>query len=145
MSVENKDTLAAQLRPVLTRLVRKMRKLSPANEMLSQSERSVLVLLDQQSEMLSAELAVQEKMTPQSMGQLLNHLAELELIVKTPSLNDRRKILISLSSLGKERIEKVRHERDEWLDKVIKTVCTKEEQMILEAAIAPLTKLVDFE
>lgn len=145
MTTENNDTLATQLRPVLTRLVRKMRKLSPANESLSQSERSVLVLLDQQNELLSAELALLEKMTPQSMGQLLNHLAELELIVKTPSLNDKRKVLISLSPTGIERIRKVRLERDEWLSKAIKEVCNKEDQAALQAAIGPLTKLVDFE
>ena len=55
------DVLATKLRPVLTRLVRKLRKLSPADTPLSQSERSVLVLLEQNGELLSAELAVMEK------------------------------------------------------------------------------------
>lgn len=145
MSTKQSDILAAQLRPLLARLIRKLRKLSPANEQLSQSERSVLVLLDQHQQLLSAELAVMEKMTPQSMGQLLQHLATLDLIIRTPSDSDKRKIHISLSAAGKERIQKVRRERDEWLSKAIAQVCTKEEQAILQAALVPLARLVDYE
>jgi DNA-binding MarR family transcriptional regulator len=145
MASGNPHQLAAQLRPLLTRLTRKLRKLSPANEQLSQSERSVLVLLDQHDYLLSAELAVMEKMTPQSMGQLLQHLFQLDLIDRTASPDDKRKIHISLSAAGKERIQKVRKERDEWLSKAISEVCTKEEQAILLAAIGPLSKLVEYE
>ncbi|HEY9261320.1 MarR family winged helix-turn-helix transcriptional regulator [Chitinophaga sp.] len=145
MTTRQSDILAAQLRPLLARLNRKLRKLSPANEQLSQSERSVLVLLDQHQQLLSAELAVMEKMTPQSMGQLLQHLAALDLITRTPSDSDKRKIHISLSAAGKERIQKVRRERDEWLSKAIASVCTKEEQALLQAVLAPLAKVVDYE
>lgn len=145
MASGNPNQLAAQLRPLLARLMRKLRKLSPVNEQLSQSERSVLVLLDQHDYLLSAELAVMEKMTPQSMGQLLQHLFHLGLINKTASPDDKRKIHISLSAAGKERIQRVRKERDEWLSKAISEVCTKEEQAILLAAIGPLSKLVEYE
>lgn len=145
MASRNPHQLAAQLRPLLTRLVRKLRKLSPTDEQLSQSERSVLVLLDQYDSLLSAELAVMEKMTPQSMGQLLQHLFQLGLISRTVSPDDKRKINISLSAAGKARILKVRKEREEWLSKAIGEVCTKEEQAILQAAIGPLTKLVEYE
>jgi DNA-binding MarR family transcriptional regulator len=145
MASGDPNQLAAQLRPLLARLVRKLRKLSPANEQLSQSERSVLVLLDQHDYLLSAELAVMEKMTPQSMGQLLQHLFQLGLINRTASPSDKRKIHISLSAAGKERMQRVRKERNEWLSKAISEVCTKEEQAILLAAIGPLSKLVEYE
>lgn len=145
MPAKKQDALAGQLRPLLARLVRKLRKVSPANESLSQSARSVLVLLDQHQRLLSAELAVMEKMTPQSMGQLLLQLAALGLVTRTPSNSDKRKIYVSLSPAGKERIARVRRERDEWLSNAIATVCTKEEQAILQAALAPLTRLVEFE
>ncbi|KQS41420.1 MarR family winged helix-turn-helix transcriptional regulator [Pedobacter sp. Leaf194] len=144
MSIEKSIKIASELRPVLARLNRKLRKLSPSNTALSQTERSVLVLLEQHEYLLSAELAVLEKITPQSMGALLNHLAELKLISKTASENDKRKIHISLSASGKEMLEQVRHERDEWLGKTIAEVCTENEQLILKEAIGPLTKLVNF-
>ncbi|RYD75529.1 MAG: MarR family transcriptional regulator [Sphingobacteriales bacterium] len=144
MSSKKSVTIASELRPVLARLNRKLRKLSPSNTVLSQTERSVLVLLEQEEYLLSAELAVLEKITPQSMGALLNHLAELKLISKTASETDKRKVHISLSATGKEMLEQVRHERDEWLDKAIAEVCTEQEQLILKEAIGPLTKLVNF-
>ena len=144
MSTEKSIIIASALRPVLARLNRKLRKLSPSNTVLSQTERSVLVLLEQHDYLLSAELAVLEKITPQSMGALLNHLAELNLISKTASDNDKRKVHISLSDTGKEMLEQVRHERDEWLGKAIAEVCTEQEQLILKEAIGPLTKLVNF-
>ena len=143
MDTEHTHLLAAELRPVLTRLMRKLRKLSPADTTLSQTERSVLVLLEHQP-LLSAELAVMEKITPQSMGQILNHLSDLDLIGKTPSPTDKRKIYISLSDAGRDMIQQVRNEREEWLFKAITEVCTDKEQQILKAAIGPLTKLVEY-
>lgn len=144
MSTENSHSIASALRPVLARLNRKLRRLSPSNTVLSQTERSILVLLEQHDYLLSAELAILEKITPQSMGALLNHLAELSLISKTASESDKRKVHISLSAAGKEMLEQVRHERDEWLSKAIAEVCTAQEQLILKEAIGPLTKLVNF-
>jgi len=144
MSTEKSNLIASELRPVLARLNRKLRKLSPSNTLLSQTERSILVLLEQQNYLLSAELAVLEKITPQSMGALLNHLDELKLISKTASENDKRKIHVSLSAKGKEMLEQVRYERDEWLSKAIAEVCTEQEKLILKEAIGPLTKLVNF-
>lgn len=139
------DVLATKLRPVLTRLVRKLRKLSPADTPLSQSERSVLVLLEQNGELLSAELAVMEKITPQSMGQIINHLSALNLIDKKVSPTDKRKILLSISAQGAKMIQQVRNERDEWLSKALRQTCTPAEQKLLLQAIDSLNKLVDFE
>jgi len=139
------DVLATKLRPILTRLVRKLRKLSPADTPLSQSERSVLVLLEQNGELLSAELAVMEKITPQSMGQIINHLSALNLIDKKVSPTDKRKILLSISAQGAKMIQEVRNERDEWLSKALRQTCTPAEQQLLLQAIDSLNKLVDFE
>lgn len=144
MAAIKQDILASQLRPLLTRLVRKLRKLSPAGNLLSQTERAVLVLLDEHVQLLAAEMAVMEKITPQSMGQILNHLSALKLIAKTNSPTDKRKILISLSAKGKKMIEQVRKERDEWLSNAIVKVCTADEQAALKKALVPLSKLVDF-
>ena len=143
MNTENSHDIAAQLRPVLTRLVRKMRKLSPIDTPLSQTERAVLVSLENQK-LLAAELAVIEKITPQSMGQVITHLNSLGLIDKTPSETDKRKVYLSISATGKEMIQQVRNERDEWLSNAIAKVCNTQEQEILKAAIAPLAKLVEF-
>ena len=137
--------LASELRTVTTRLVKKLRKKSTTGEGLSLTERSTIGLLDQYKQLLPNELAAMEKITTQSMSQILNHLFELGLIIRTPSETDKRKVIISLSEMGKSTLYKVRHERDEWLSDAIADALTPEEHDVLLQALKPLTKLVDFE
>lgn len=145
MFLETTDELAAALRPAVTRLARNLRRLASDDKLPSHSERSVLVLLEQHGSLLSSELAQMEKMTPQSMGQILKQLAALDLIDKTPDEHDKRKVYVSLSAVGKKMIQKVRKDRDEWMSKAIAAVCNKKEQEILMKAIEPLQKLIAFE
>ena len=135
--------LASELRSVLIRLYKKLRKKSVSAEKLSLTERSTISLIYNNGTMLASELALVEKITTQSMSQVVNHLFELGLIVKTPSETDGRKVLISLSEAGKEIIEKVRTEKDEWLSDAIADALTREEHDALIKALGALTKLVD--
>lgn len=138
-------TLAAELRTVIARLTKKMRKKSVWAEKLSLTERSTIASIHQNGTVLASELAVIEKITTQSMSQVLNHLFELGLITKTPSQTDKRKVLISLSPTGRELLFKSRSEKEEWLNKVLTEHFTNEERELLHKAIAPLTRLVDLE
>ncbi|HTE01023.1 MAG TPA: MarR family transcriptional regulator [Mucilaginibacter sp.] len=143
---ENKDLqLASELRTVVTRLIKKLRKQSVTGQQLSLTERSVLALLSQQRSLQPSELASMEKITNQSMSQILSHLMELGFINRTASDTDKRKVLISLTEEGEKTILKVRSERDEWLAKAIKISYTKEEEALLKQAVGLLTRLVDFE
>jgi DNA-binding MarR family transcriptional regulator len=143
--VQNNLQLVSELRTVVTRLIKKLRSKSTANEKLSLTERSTITLLDQYKELLPSELAAMEKITTQSMSEILNHLLELGYINRRVSETDRRKSIISLSEAGQDILHKVRHERDEWLTRALNETCTAEEQEILFRAIGPLTKLVDFD
>lgn len=144
MSEQNNMQLAADLRMTITRLVKKLRKNSETGQKLSLTERSTLALLDQHQELLPSELAAMEKITTQSMSQILNHLLEMGLITRTASETDKRKAIISLSVTGQEMLYAVRHEREEWLNNALSSVCSPEELDVLRAAIVPLTRLVDF-
>src|ERR1700754_2365108 len=136
---ENKDLqLASDLRTVVTRLVKKLRKQSVTGQQLSLTERSVLALLNQQGSLLPSELASMEKITNQSMSQILSHLMELGFINRTASDTDGRKVLISLTAEGEKTILKVRSERDEWLAEAIKANCTKGEEALLKQAVGIL-------
>jgi len=130
---------------VVTRLIKKLRAKSPSAGELSLTERSTIALLDQHKELLPNELAAMEKITAQSMSQILNHLLELGLITRRISEKDKRKAIISLSKPGQSILHKVRNERDEWLNKALQETCSAKEQDILRRALAPLTKLVDFD
>ncbi|HEY8781568.1 MAG TPA: MarR family transcriptional regulator [Mucilaginibacter sp.] len=143
--IENKDLqFASDLRGVITRLIKKLRKESPTGLQLSLTERSTMSMLHQHKTLQPSELAAMEMITNQSMSEVLNHLFELGYIIRTPSETDKRKVNISLSKKGETMLQQVRHERDEWLTNAIAEACTSEEQMILKQVIAPLTKLVDF-
>ncbi|HXS35593.1 MAG TPA: MarR family transcriptional regulator [Flavipsychrobacter sp.] len=136
--------LASELRTVVSRLVKKLKKISTA-EGLSLTERSTLVLLDQHRELLPSELAAIEKITTQSMSQILNHLLELGYINRKSSKTDKRKVIISLSKAGQNVINKTRSERDEWLSKALAEACSAKERDMLRNLLVPLTRLVDFD
>jgi DNA-binding MarR family transcriptional regulator len=136
--------LAGDLRTVVARLIKKLRKESVTGQQLSLTERSSMSLLLQHKELLPSELAAMEKITNQSMSQVLNHLLGLGYISRKASETDKRKVIISLTGLGEYTILQVRAERDEWLSKAISLTCSEEEVLALKQAIGPLTKLVDF-
>ena len=142
----NKDLqFATELRTVLTRLIKKLRKESVTGQHLSLTERSTMALLQQHKALLPSELAAMEKITNQSMSQVLSHLSEMGYINRTASTTDKRKVNISLSGEGETTLLRVRHERDEWLAHALNVSCTPAEQTIIKQAITSLTKLVDFE
>lgn len=145
MSNEKDLKYISDLRTVVTRLIKKLRKESITAQQLSLTERSTLGLIFQHGGLLPSELAAMEKITNQSMSQILSHLLELGLIIRTDSETDKRKVIISLTEKGEQIILKMRDEKDEWLIKAIKETCTAEEQEILRQAIGPLTKIVAFD
>jgi len=145
MANEQNLQLASDLRTVLTRLIKKLRSKSETGGKLSLTERSTIGLLDLHKELLPSELAAMEKITTQSMSQILNHLFELGYITRRISTTDKRKSIITLSKAGQNVLHKVRNERDEWLNKALKETCTAKELEVLQRAITPLTKLVDFD
>lgn len=146
--MENKQDnlqLASDIRMLVTRLIKKLRIKSETGEKLSLTERSTIALLDQHKELLPSELAAMEKITTQSMSQILNHLLELGYITRRASKTDKRKAIIALSKTGGDILYKVRNERDEWLNKALNETCSAKELEILRRALTPLTRLVDFE
>jgi len=145
MATQSDIKLVAEMRTAITRLVKKLRKHSVTGMALSLTERSVMGLLYNEGELLPNELAAREKITTQSMSQILNHLAELGYINRRSSKEDKRKSFISLSAKGTSVVEQVRHEKDNWLYQAITKACTPEEISILKKALVPLNKLVDYE
>lgn len=137
--------LASELRTSLTRLIKKLRKESATGQGLSLTERSTMSLLYQHKQLSPSELAASEKITNQSMSQILNHLLELGYIIRTASETDKRKVLISLTKTGEGTLLRVRAERDEWLAKAIGESCNTDEINLLKRVMEPLNKIIDHE
>ncbi len=145
MKKQSDIQLSSEMRTVLTRLIKKLRKQSVTGMALSLTERSTMSLLQQEGELLPNELAAMEKITSQSMSQILNHLFELGYINRRSSKEDKRKSFISLSAKGNAVLNQVRSERDNWLYRALAQSCTSAEIDTLKKALIPLKKLVDFE
>jgi DNA-binding MarR family transcriptional regulator len=146
MAMQQTDQqLASDFRTVITRLIKKLRTKSATSMSLSLTERSTMGLLDLHKELLPSELAGMEKITTQSMSQILSHLLELGYINRKESTTDKRKAIISLSKTGQTVLYKVRNERDQWLNKALQATCSEKEQEQLRKCLPLLTKLVDFD
>jgi DNA-binding MarR family transcriptional regulator len=135
--------IAASLRITLNRIVKIMRRETRNDGQLSLTERSTLGLLYPDVQLAPTDIARTEKVTTQSMSQVVNHLVELKFVVRTPSAEDGRKILLSLSDAGRARVEQARQEKQEWLAKALHEKMSGAEKDLLVDALLILTKLVD--
>jgi DNA-binding MarR family transcriptional regulator len=77
------------------------------------------------------------------MSQILKKMELHDVIIRTPSETDRRKVYISLTETGRTRIEQTRYQRDEWLSNVIKNMLTAKEQKLLRDTICILNKIAE--
>ena len=143
-SVLDRDIeVATKLRTVMHRLVKLLRRETHGEGKLSLTERSVMGSLYQHGELPPSELAQLEKVTTQSMSQIINHLHELGLIDKTPSGEDKRKVLLTLSSSGRTYVEDSRQRKQEWLAHALQQKVSPAEKDILMEALKILTKIID--
>jgi DNA-binding MarR family transcriptional regulator len=135
--------LAALMRPTIGRLVKLMRRETRNESQLSLTERSTMGLLYPDVELAPSEIARVEKVTTQSMSQVINHLAELNYITRTPSDDDKRKTILRLTDAGRARVESARQEKQEWLARMVYQRITAQEKEVLLESIKILSKLID--
>ena len=135
--------VAAALRITLHRLIKLLRRETRNDALLSLTERATMGLLYNHGELLPSDIARMEKVTTQSMSQVINHLFELNYIHKSPSADDKRKVLLSLTEAGKAYVEQLRLDKQEWLAHALYEKTVPEEKERLMEAIGVLTKLMD--
>ncbi|WP_104820608.1 MarR family winged helix-turn-helix transcriptional regulator [Kitasatospora sp. MMS16-BH015] len=139
-SPEGAAELAADLRACLGPLVRRLRQLKPDDE-LTLSQTSVLARLDREGPATSAELAAGERIRPQSMGAIVSALGEHGMVARSADPTDGRRVLISLTEAGRERLRGTRAERGRRLTEAIAEELSPEEQRQLAAAIPLLERI----
>jgi DNA-binding MarR family transcriptional regulator len=139
--MQTKD-LASALRTTISLLHKSLRKQMYSINALSLTEMETIGHLIRNTALLPSELANLTRVKTQSMSQIIKKLEELELIIRTPSKEDGRKVYISLTESGKQAVEQTRLERDQWLSDAIEETLTKEEKALLEKVIPVLNKIV---
>ena len=131
---------ATDLRVVVSRLRRRLKEVYDATE-LTPSQLSVLSRLGTEGAASASDLAVAERVRPQSVASTLAALGERGLVERRPDPDDGRRQLVSLTGSGRERLEKTRQERDEWLARALQDRFTEAERCTIGEALALLDRL----
>ena len=135
------ETVAADLRPVLLRLARELRK---ETEQLGVTARQTTLLwLVKRSPGLSlAELAVEEGISPPAMSGHVDRLERAGLLARERSSDDRRRVGLRLTAEGERLLRRVRARRTTWLADRLRTL-EPEALVAVETAIPALMRLVE--
>jgi len=138
----NTIELSSSLRTVVATLHKELRKQISLVCTYSMTELETIGLLIRHTSLLPSELATLTRIKVQSMSQILKKLEKDGVIQKTPSEEDKRKIYISLTSLGKKMVEKTKDDKDQWLKNSIEKSLTNEEIELLKNTLPLLKKLI---
>jgi DNA-binding MarR family transcriptional regulator len=131
--------LASELRLVLGHLMRRLR----AEHRFSISQGAVLGRLDREGTKSIGDLAVAERVRPQSMTQTVSDLEGEGLIARRADPADGRRILVELTPQGLRTLEEDRRQREGWLARAIAEDLSAPEQRVLAQAIALLRRLAE--
>jgi DNA-binding MarR family transcriptional regulator len=134
------ETVAADLRPVLLRLARELRK---ETEELGVTARQVTLLwLVKRSPGLSlAELAAEEGISAPALSGHVDRLERAGLLERVRSSEDRRRVGLRLSEDGTRLLRRVRARRTTWLADRMRAL-EPEELAALDAAVPALWRLM---
>jgi DNA-binding MarR family transcriptional regulator len=108
------EGVAAELRPVLLRLARELRK---ETEQLGITARqaTLLWLVKRNPGLSLAELAAEEGISPPAMSGHVDRLERIGLIERVRSTEDRRRVGLRLTDEGLRLMRRIRARRTTWL------------------------------
>ena len=135
--------LASSLRTVVSALHKGLRRQMSSVNTYSMTEMETIGHLARSSPLLPTELAALTRVKTQSMSQILKNIEEQHVIKRTASKEDKRKVYISLTSVGKNMVEKARYDKDEWLKATIESSLNDKERELLIKTLPVLHKLVE--
>ncbi|MEO6606214.1 MAG: MarR family transcriptional regulator [Aeromicrobium sp.] len=130
---------AEELRLVVVQLVRRFRQ----DRELPPPQFNALSALSRSGPLTTSQLALQERVRPQSMAHTVRQLDDAGLVVRREDPGDGRQTLIEISESGRKAMTDFRRTADAWVNDAIKTRLTAKERSTLEAGIALMRRLVD--
>jgi DNA-binding MarR family transcriptional regulator len=135
----NPAHLASDLRVVLGQLMRRLR----AEHRFPLSQGAVLGRLDREGALSVSELAVAERVRPQSMAQTVADLETDGFVSRRPDPDDRRRALVELTEDGRATLLADRAAREGWLARAISEELSAAEVDVLESAVELLRRLAE--
>jgi DNA-binding MarR family transcriptional regulator len=135
------DELVAELPPAVARLYRRLRA-QQVDGQISDSQLSVLALLVKAGPHTLGELSDREHVTPPSMNQTVNSLAQAGFVVRQGDPDDGRKVILVATANGVALIEETRRRRHAWLNARLREL-SADERAILSRAAGIISKIAD--
>jgi DNA-binding MarR family transcriptional regulator len=133
--------LANDLRPVLLRLARELRK--ETEQFGITSRQATLLLLVKRSPGLTLRaLADMEAISAPALSGQIDRLESMGLLVRVRSDVDRRRVGLELTAEGERLLRSVRERRTAWLAERLSAL-EPESLRAIEAAIEPLCELLE--
>jgi DNA-binding MarR family transcriptional regulator len=131
--------LAGELRVVLGELMRRLR----AEHGFSLSQGAVLGRLDREGPCSIGQLALAERVRPQSMAQTIKDLETNGLATRRVDPADGRRALVRLTPEGRSILAADRRLREGWLAGAIAKELDVEERAVLGKAVELIRRLAD--
>jgi DNA-binding MarR family transcriptional regulator len=134
------ELVAADLRPVVLRLARGLRK---ETEQLGITARqaTLLWLIRRNAGLSLAELAAEEDISPPALSGHVDRLEAAWLVERVRSDADRRRVGLRLTDEGSQLLRRVRARRTTWLAERMRSL-TPAELEAIEAALPALHRLI---
>ena len=130
--------LATAMRISISRLARRLRVerlgLGGTETALSDIQLAALAALERHESMTPGELADHEKVQPPSMTRVIAVLEERGLVRREPHATDRRQVILTVTSEGRDVVQRVRRRREAWLAQRLQELTPDERQILLAAA-----------
>ena len=134
------EQVASELRPVLLRLARELRK--ETEQLGITARQATLLWLVKRSPGLSlAELAAEEGISPPALSGHVDRLERAGLLERVRSSEDRRRVGLRLTDEGARVMRNVRARRTTWLAERLR-ILEPEELAAVDAAMPALLRLI---
>ncbi|MBT0767482.1 MarR family transcriptional regulator [Kineosporia sp. J2-2] len=130
-----------ELRVSLMKVTRRLRAEKSDTE-LTDSQMSVLSVLDRGGPLTPRALADYERVQPPSMTRTLAALAERGLVDRAPDPGDGRQIIVRITDSGAAAVTATRRQRDAWLAQQLADL-DPDERAVLARASQILRRIAD--
>src|SRR3984957_6308336 len=125
--------LATAMRISISRLARRLRVerlgLGGTETVLSDIQLAALAALERHESMTPGELAEHEKVQPPSMTGVIAVLGERGLVRRAPHATDRRQVVLTVTTAGRDLVHRVRRRREAWLAQRFQALVPEEREI----------------
>ena len=133
-------TVANELRPILLRLARELRKEAEGLGVTSRQV-TLLWLIRKRPGLSLRELASEERISAPALSGHVDRLEKAGLLARVRDADDRRRVGLTLTEEGERLLKRVRARRTSWLAERLRGL-DDDEVAAIEAAIQPLGLLL---